>query len=201
MVALKWLSNGAVRRATSRISLALIEVKYGDGALKGTAGIEKHLEDFQAFLSDREKVSDFCRVMSLVFSQKCRLGLVDGLNEKQYDVKISSLDPEVIFLFANHDPESKILPAVLKEVKPNKYPFPILVANASYMGYGSLCRTDEADKRQIIFCTTTLLSRRFAILSSKTGGRFYGRRNTIGKRCALRGWKLFHGISILYGDV
>lgn len=164
MVALKWLSNGAVRRDTSRISLALIEVKYGDGALKGTAGIEKHLEDFQAFLSDREKVSDFCRDMSLVFSQKCRLGLVDGLNEKQYDVKISSLDPEVIFLFANHD-------------------------------------TDEADKRQIIFCTTTLLSRRLAILSSKTGGRFYGRRNTIGKRCALRGWKLFHGISILYGDV
>lgn len=136
MVALKWLSNGTVRRGTSRISLALIEVKYGDGALKGTAGIEKHLEDFRAFLSDREKVSDFCRDMSLVFSQKCRLGLVDGLNEKQYDVKISSLDPEVIFLFANHDPESKILPAVLKEVEPDKYPFPILVANASYMGYG-----------------------------------------------------------------
>ena len=136
MVALKWLSNGTVRRDTSRISLALIEVKYGNGALKGTAGIEKHLEDFQAFLSDREKVSDFCRDISLVFSKKCRLGLLDGLNEKPYDVKISSLDPEVIFLFANHDPESKILPAVLKEVKPNKYPFPILVANASYMGYG-----------------------------------------------------------------
>ena len=124
MVALKWLSNGAVRRDTSRISLAL------------TAGIEKHLEDFRAFLSDGDKVSDFCREISLVFSQKCRLGLVDGLNEKQYDVKISSLDPEVIFLFANHDPESKILPAVLKEVEPDKYPFPILVANASYMGYG-----------------------------------------------------------------
>ena len=95
--------------------------------MKGTAGIEKHLEDFQAFLSDREKVSDFCRDMSLVFSQKCRLGLLDGLNEKPYDVKISSLDPEVIFLFANHDPESKILPAVLKEVKPNKYPFPLSI--------------------------------------------------------------------------
>lgn len=167
MVALKWLSNGAVRRDTSRISLALIEVKYGDGALKGTAGIEKHLEDFQAFLSDREKVSDFCRDMSLVFSQKCRLGLVDGLNEKQYDVKISSLDPEVIFLFANHDPESKILPAVLKEVESDKYPFPHSGCKCLIYGLWSLCRTDEADKRQIIFCTTTLLSRRFAILSSK----------------------------------
>ena len=196
MVALKWLSNGAVRRDTSRISLALIEVKYGDGALKGTAGIEKHLEDFRAFLSDREKVSDFCRDMSLVFSQKCRLGLVDGLNEKQYDVKISSLDPEVIFLFANHDPESKILPAVLKEVEPNKYPFPILVANASYMGYGLYAE----QMKQIKGCTTTLLSRRFAILSSKTGGRFYGRRNTTGKRCALWGWKRFT-VSLSYTEM
>lgn len=196
MVALKWLSNGAVRRDTSRISLALIEVKYGNGALKGTAGIEKHLEDFRAFLSDREKVSDFCRDMSLVFSQKCRLGLVDGLNEKQYDVKISSLDPEVIFLFANHDPESKILPAVLKEVEPNKYPFPILVANASYMGYGLYAE----QMKQIKGCTTTLLSRRFAILSSKTGGRFYGRRNTTGKRCALRGWKRFT-VSLSYTEM
>ena len=136
MVALKWLSNGAVRKDTSKVSLALIEVKYGDGALKGTAGIEKHLEDFQAFLSDTEKVNDFCRDMSLVFSQKCRLGLVDGLNEKQFDVKISSLDPEAIFIFANHDPESKILPTVLSEIDPGRYPFPILVANASRMGYG-----------------------------------------------------------------
>ncbi len=136
MVALKWLSDGAVRKDTSRISLALIEVKYGDGALKGTGGIEKHLDDFQAFLSDKKKVNDFCQDMSLVFSQKCRLGLVDGLNERQYDVKISSSKPEVILIFANHDPESKILPAVLKKVELKKYPFSILVANASYMGYG-----------------------------------------------------------------
>ncbi len=136
MVALKWLSNGAVRKDTRKISLALIEVKYGDGALKGTAGIEKHLDDFQAFLSDTEKVEDFCQDMSLVFSQKCQLGLVDGLNKKQYKVKISSENPEVIFIFANHDPESKILPAVLKKVELKKYTFPILVANASYMGYG-----------------------------------------------------------------
>ncbi len=136
MVALKWLSNGAVRKDTRKISLTLIEVKYGDGALKGTAGIEKHLGDFQTFLSDTKKVNDFCQDMSLVFSQKCQLGLVDGLNERQYDVKISSEKPEVIFIFANHDPDSKILPAVLKKVDPSKYKFSILVANASHMGYG-----------------------------------------------------------------
>ena len=136
MVALKWLSKGAVRKDTSKVSLALIEVKYGDGALKVTAGIEKHLEDFQAFLSDTEKVEDFCRDMSRVFAQKCKMGLVDGLNAKQYDVKISSLNPEVIFIFANHDPESMILSTVIEEIEPDQYPFPIMIASASNMGYG-----------------------------------------------------------------
>lgn len=89
MVALKWLSKGSVRKDTSKVSLALIEVKYGDGALKGTAGIAKHLEDFQKFLGDKEKVDDFCQDMSQVFTQKCKMGLVTGLNENQYDVKIS----------------------------------------------------------------------------------------------------------------
>lgn len=136
MVALKWLSKGAVRKDTSKVSLALIEVKYGDGALKGTAEIEKHLEDFQAFLIDTEKVEDFCRDMSRVFAQKCKMGLVDGLNAKQYDVKISSLNPEVIFIFANHDPESMILSTVIEEIEPDQYPFPIMIASASNMGYG-----------------------------------------------------------------
>lgn len=136
MVALKWLSKGAVRKDTSKVSLALIEVKYGDGALKGTAGIEKHLKDFQSFLSNTEKLEDFCWDMSQVFAQKCKMGLVDGLNEKQYDVKISSLNPEVIFIFANHDPESKILSTVIEEIEPDRYPFPIMIASASNMGYG-----------------------------------------------------------------
>ena len=136
MVALKWLSKGSVRKDTSKVSLALIEVKYGDGALKGTAGIAKHLEDFQKFLGDKEKVDDFCQDMSQVFTQKCKMGLVTGLNENQYDVKISPNNPEVIFIFANHDPESKILPTLIEEIEPDKYQFPIMIARASNMGYG-----------------------------------------------------------------
>lgn len=136
MVALKWLSKGSVRKNTNKVSLALIEVKYGDGALKGSAGIEKHLEDFQAFLGDEDKVKAFCDDMSGVFTQKCKLGLVAGLHEQQYDVKVSSLEPEVIFIFANHDPESKILSAILQEIDPKRYPFPIMIAESSNMGYG-----------------------------------------------------------------
>lgn len=135
MVALKWLSNVAVRKDKQKVSLALIEVKYGNGALKGAAGIEKHLDDFQKFLDNKDNLASFCRDMSEVFRQKCSLGLVDGLQEHQYEVEISPLNPEVIFVFANHDPDSGILSEILEKKDLTKYTFPILIANASSMGY------------------------------------------------------------------
>ena len=137
MVGLKWMSKGYIRKDSSKISLALIEVKYGDGALKGTAGIKKHLDDFEAFLQDHENIISLCDDMSTLFRQKCELGLVDGLQEHQYkDLKISSIDPEVIFLFANHDPDSKIMDDIKKDIDMSRYHFPIRIANASNMGYG-----------------------------------------------------------------
>ena len=135
MVALKWLSKGAVRKDTHKVSLSLIEVKYGDGALSGTAGIEKHLKDFQEFLKDGQKVTEFCKDMSAVFQQKCKLGLVDGLKDSQFEVEISALNPEVIFIFANHDPDSKILRRILNGINPADYSFSIYIANSSNMGY------------------------------------------------------------------
>ena len=135
MVALKWLSDGATRKDVKKVSLALIEVKYGTGALQGKAGVSDHLRDFQHFLSDRKVLEAFCKDMSTVFAQKCKLGLVDGLQEKQFDVEISCENPEVIFIFANHDPDSKILDHILQCDELKNCSFPVLVANASSMGY------------------------------------------------------------------
>ena len=136
MVALKWLSKGAVRKDPKKVSLALVEVKYGDGALTGAAGIQKHLDDFQSFINDNKKVEAFCEDMSKVFAQKCKLGLIEGLKESQYEITINPENPEVIFIFANHDPDSKVLPTILQSIEPQKYTFPILIAKASNMGYG-----------------------------------------------------------------
>lgn len=136
MVALKWLSTGAARKDSTKVSPALIEVKYGDGALKGDAGIPKHLEDFSAFLGDKDKLESFCEDMKAVFKQKCELGLVDGLTEKQWkEIQISTEHPEVIFIFANHDPDSKILSQIAGSIQTANYSFPIYVAEASHMGY------------------------------------------------------------------
>ena len=135
MVALKWISDGATRKDVNKVSLALVEVKFGNGALQGKAGVSDHLKDFQHFLSDQKLLQAFCEDMSTVFSQKCKLGLVDGLQAKQFDVNISWENPEVIFVFANHDPDSKILDNILQCDELKNCSFPVLVANASSMGY------------------------------------------------------------------
>lgn len=136
MVAFKWLSKGPVRKDTNKPSLALIELKYGDGALGGTAGIEKHLQDFGSFVSDTGKLQEFTADMAKVFQQKCELGLVEGLQEKQFQLNVNYSAPEVIFVFAEHDPDKSGLKTILNSIHPDEYPFPIRLASASLMGCG-----------------------------------------------------------------
>lgn len=136
MVAFKWPSNGAARKNTNALSLALIEVKYGDNAVSGSAGIKKHLDDLKSFINDKEKLNEFKADMEHVFKQKCNLGLMDGLQEHQFEVSLSDDEPEVIFIFANHDPESKKINNILSDINISDYPFKILAAQSSFMGYG-----------------------------------------------------------------
>lgn len=136
MVAFKWLSRGYVRKDTSKPSLALIELKYGDGSLGGEAGIEKHLRDFNTFVSDTAKLQEFTLDMAEVFRQKCELGLVGGLQEKQFQLNVDCSAPEVIFAFAEHDPDSGVLKQILQGIKENEYAFPIRLASASLLGCG-----------------------------------------------------------------
>lgn len=136
MVAFKWLSKGYIRKDTSKPSLALIELKYGDGALDGASGIEKHLNDFNSFVSDPARLQAFTDDMAEVFRQKCELGLVKGLQEKQFRLNVDCSAPEVIFAFAEHDPDSGILKRVLDNINENGYAFPIRLASASLLGCG-----------------------------------------------------------------
>ena len=136
MVAFKWPSNGTARKNTNALSLALIEVKYGDNAVGGSAGIKKHLDDLKSFINDKEKLKEFKEDMEHVFKQKCKLGLMDGLQEYQFKVSLSDDEPEVIFIFANHDPDSKKINNILSDINISYYPFKILAAQSSFMGYG-----------------------------------------------------------------
>ena len=141
IVALKWESKSWIRKDNRKCSVVLMEMKYGDKALDGAAGIEKHLEDFKNFFAKPvDEHKDIYMDWEKVFKQKCELGLVEGLKEKQYDVKIEFDEPEnkpeVALIFANHDPDKTKLGDVLSKIACNNYTFKILIANASNVGYG-----------------------------------------------------------------
>lgn len=141
IVALKWESKSWIRKDNRKCSVVLMEMKYGDKALDGAAGIEKHLEDFKNFFAKPvDELKDIYMDWEKVFKQKCELGLVEGLKEKQYDVKIEFDEPEnkpeVALIFANHDPDKTKLGDVLSKIACNNYTFKILIANASNVGYG-----------------------------------------------------------------
>ena len=136
IIAFKWLSTAAMRKNINKPSLSLIELKYGDGALNGKAGIIKHLEDLQIFINNEQQLNEFAQDMSKVFNQKCELGLIAGLQEHQFNVSINPNDVEVIFMFADHDPDKSVLKNIFSSINSSQYNFPIRIATASMIGCG-----------------------------------------------------------------
>ena len=138
MLAVEWPS----RKRTNRKNLPLIfvEVKYGDDALKGTSGIEKHINDYISFRNNES-------AMEKVFKQKLRLGLISSYQDEKKErivseITIDSKNPKYIFVFANHKRKStKLKNEIEKAIDNHKNDEPdrldeIRVAKASEMGYG-----------------------------------------------------------------
>lgn len=147
-VALKWPSLGSVRKNGNNLGIAFLELKYYDGSMSGASGIQKHISDFLKFTQSETYKADYidmCKDMTEVFRQKCRLGLIpaytgrlDMTKEKYLDISIDPQKVEMIFMFANRDPDSIVAPKELakcikeygKEATQNIY-----VATSSDMGY------------------------------------------------------------------
>ena len=136
VVAVEWISEGIKRRLLGayKPKLVVFELKYGDGALSGSAGIEKHLADFSTFLSDEEAVKEFKQEMLDAFSQKRRLGLIPPLSEgKNKNAVVEFADEiEFVFLLANHDPASSKLRTAIGDC--DSFFAKFIVSNFS--GYG-----------------------------------------------------------------
>ena len=135
MVAVHWPSIGAVRKNLHAPKLAFIEMKYGDGALSGTAGLMNHLRDFEHFRQTAD-LSVICVDYAKVFRQKCALGLIPDMKDLPHDITIQSKDIALIFLLANHDPEKNGLCTIVTGLQLMNYPFPVKFAAASMMGFG-----------------------------------------------------------------
>ena len=140
LLSLKWDSDSGSRRKADNIKLAFIEKKYGDSALSGSAGLQKHIKDMRAFLKDAAMVENIYNEMETVFNQKVQLGLIPDVNK---EIIINrNLKPEFILLIANHKPIKSVLVRELKaamkldEYLDLKLLADVKIATASFMGYG-----------------------------------------------------------------
>jgi hypothetical protein len=138
MIAAHWPSTSSERRRFDQLNLAIIEMKYGDGALGGSSGIQKHLNDLLQISLPTIK-----REMENVLAQKAELGLlhVHDLDRKQMKPAFMDGPNEWILLLANHDPAKSGLKAELEGVQRwvedhPEFPFKVKIAVANLMGYG-----------------------------------------------------------------
>jgi hypothetical protein len=131
MVAVRWPSTPAERKRQSGHRLVLAEVKHGDGALTGQAGLRKHVEDICRHVNDQATVAALKVEMLRVFNQKRELGLIDC--EKNL-LGFSEELPVPLLILVNHDPDKSKLGEMLREL--GKEHTELRVASACLLGYG-----------------------------------------------------------------
>lgn len=141
LVAVEWESKSSARKLQKgyRPKLCFIEMKYGDGALSGKAGVIDHIDKFSSYVKNAglKNIKD---EMLEAFRQKRKLGLIPALENNKNQVKIFSDDVDFIFLFANHDSDSRKLKDILTQIR-EKYQainlgFNLKFCFSNFMGYG-----------------------------------------------------------------
>jgi len=131
-VGVHWPSSPSKRKQQSGRRLVLGEVKYGDGALDGAAGLHAHVTDTNNFLDDPKRVAALKSEMIEVFNQKRGFGLVKcGKDIKEF----SSERPLLLLVLANHDPDKSALCRLLGSLPPHPN-VELRVASSCLMGYG-----------------------------------------------------------------
>ena len=139
ILALRWLASQ--RKNTSNCRPALIEMKYGDDALNGNAGVLKHLQDIDALISDGNKYKALIETMEMQFNQLDELGLLNFNRVANWTkIKLDANEkPEVIFVLANHNPRSSMLSKILNDPEIDTYDhslnFDLKFYAASFAGY------------------------------------------------------------------
>ena len=139
MVAVQWDSNASARKLQSGYlpKLCFIEMKYGDSALSGKAGMFEHVKQWSKYLSQEENTKYIKAEMLKLFQQKRELGLIDGLKVNPNEVTRFFSDIDCIFLLANHDHEKSGLKEIMEKLgKLEIDGVEIKFCASNFMGYG-----------------------------------------------------------------
>jgi hypothetical protein len=132
----------ASRRGSGQCRPALFEMKYGDHALDGNAGLLKHLQDIDALVQDKARYARLLATMESQFRQLDQMGMFN-FTRRQAGVQVSLASdekPEVIFVLANHNPRSTKLKTLLTAPELDEYSrsayFDLRFFVSSFAGYG-----------------------------------------------------------------
>ena len=112
MIAAFWESNGPARKA-AQARLALIEMKYGDGALTGTAGIDGHIRGMNKFAATPGRVDRIKDEAITMFEQQLEL---ETILAPKAIVEFTAEEPEFILFLVDHDPDSLKLKRSLLDI-------------------------------------------------------------------------------------
>jgi hypothetical protein len=134
IIALHLDSERAARRK-AKASIAVIEIKQGNGSIKTTSlnpGIRRHLEDFNQHIADKQRKNAFKKDMEEIFKQKYELGLIDkGLSENTIKKLEIEDDIEFFIVLADYKAATSALKEELKTIEGECKFF-----MSSFMGYG-----------------------------------------------------------------
>ncbi len=141
LVAAHWPSTSSERKNNKNIGLAIIEIKYGQGSMDGSAGILKHIDDFRKFADNSKAVSKFKEEMEMSFKRKFELGLITGCEKH---IESFNDTPNFILMLANHDPASESFRVAMLDIKDrikkghyeSDWLRRIKIATANYFGCG-----------------------------------------------------------------
>jgi hypothetical protein len=137
LVAIHWPSTGADRKKTINRGLSIIEMKYGDGAIKGSSGLVDHITKLNELIQDPDKLEQFAEEMMNIFNQKRQLNLIPDCKhgiESMSEIIDGKVD--YIVVIANHDPASGKLFEELKQVQQMDGKATIRIATSNFSGYG-----------------------------------------------------------------
>lgn len=114
MLGVEWLASDRKHAMAGHCRPVIVEVKYGDKALGGSAGLTKHLQDIRAFL-------DTCRneLVDTLNDQLTQLQKLELLGIKKNDMQLrATLEkrPLVIFVIANSNPRGTKLKKEVDEL-------------------------------------------------------------------------------------
>lgn len=136
IVAIEWDSQATIRKLMKgfKPKLVVIEMKYGDGALKGAAGMIKHISDFEKFISNPQDIAEFKEEMLGAFKQKRQLGLIPCLSDIGNSNVVTQFadNIEMMFLIADHDPASSNLQTELSGLNSQNIKF----ITSNFVSYG-----------------------------------------------------------------